>query len=51
MRIAAKKASNKSFSELNFVQKILRVHMSITHQSGAKGLERLILSKYNIVLN
>ncbi len=24
--------------------------MSITHQSGARGLERLILSKYNIVL-
>ncbi len=46
-----KKASNKSFSELNFVQKSLQAHMSIYPQSGDRGLERLIWLKYYIALN
>ncbi len=47
---STKKASNKSFSELNFAQKSPQAHMSITPQSGARGLERLMLLKYIIVL-
>ncbi len=47
---SSKKASNKSFSELNFAQKSARAHTSMTPHSGARWLERLILSKYNIVL-
>ncbi len=50
IRMAAKKASNKNFSDLNFAKKISRAHMSITSQRLARRLERLILSKYDIVL-
>ncbi len=42
-----KKASNKSYSELNyFVQKSPRAHMSISPWSGATRLERLPCLKY-----
>ncbi len=50
LRITSKKASNSCCLELNFVQKSQRVHMSISPQSGAKGLERLIWLKCFIVL-
>ncbi len=40
IRILLKKASNKSCSELNFIQKSPRAHMSISPQSGARGLKR-----------
>ncbi len=43
-----KKASNKSCSELNFGQKSLWAHMSISPQSGTRGLKRLIW--WNIIL-
>ncbi len=45
-----KKVSNKSCSELDFVQKSPRGHMSIFPQSGARRLERLIWLKYYFVL-
>ncbi len=45
-----KKASNKSCSELNFLQKSPQEYMSISPQSGAWGLERLIWLRYDIVL-
>ncbi len=51
IRVSPKKASNKSYSELNFVQKSLRAHVSISLQSGARGLKGLIWLKYYIVLN
>ncbi len=35
-----KKGSNKCFSELNFIWKCPRAHMSISPQNGAEGLER-----------
>ncbi len=38
--IIPKNASNKSFSASNFGQKSLRGHLSISPQSGARGLER-----------
>ncbi len=41
-----KKGSNKRCVELNFVQKSLRTHMSISPQSGARGLERYLY--YNV---
>ncbi len=50
IHVTSEKASNKSCSELNFVPKSLRAHMSISPQSGARGLERLILLKYNTVM-
>ncbi len=50
VRITYKKASNKSCSELNFVQKSAQAHMSFSPWSGARGLERLIWLKYNIAL-
>ncbi len=50
IRITWKKASNKSCSELNFVQKSPWAHMSISHRSRAWELERLIWLKYYIVL-
>ncbi len=43
------RALNKSYSKLNFVQKIVREHMSISPESGGKGLEKLIWLKYDIV--
>ncbi len=46
MRITSKKVSNKSCSEFNLVHKSLRVHMSISLQSGGRGLERLASLKY-----
>ncbi len=45
-----KKASNKSCSKLNFLQKNPGTHMSISPQSGARWLERLICLKYYFVL-
>ncbi len=45
-----KKAWNKSCSELNFLQRSLRAHMSVSPQSGARRCERLIWLKYYIVL-
>ncbi len=50
IRIASKKASNKSCSELNFVQKSPQAHLAIFLQSGARGLERLIWLKYNTLM-
>ncbi len=41
-----KKTSNKSCSELNFVQKSNRVLMSISLWDGTRGLERLACSNY-----
>ncbi len=46
IRITSKKSSNKSCSELNFVQKSTRALMSIFPCSGASALERLACSKY-----
>ncbi len=47
--IASKKASNKSCSELNFIQKSPRAHMLISHMSGAAGLQRSVyLKSYNV---
>ncbi len=47
IRITSKKASNKSCSELNLIQKSPRVHMSIySPWSKDRGLERLACSKY-----
>ncbi len=40
IRIASKKALNKSCSKLNFIPKCPRTHMSIFPQSGARWLER-----------
>ncbi len=50
IRITSEKASNKSCSEFNFVQKSPRTHMSISHHSGARVPERLIQLKYEIIL-
>ncbi len=41
-----KKASNKSCSELNFIQKSPGLHMSISPTSGAIGLQRVSLKSY-----
>ncbi len=46
LSLISKTCSNKSCSELNFVQKSQRVHMSISVRSGARGLERLPSFKY-----
>ncbi len=46
IHIASKKGSNKCCSELNFVQRSPRAHMSISPQSGAKGLQRYLY--YNV---
>ncbi len=44
-----KKASNKSYSYLNFLQKSPRAHMSIFHRSGDRGLKRCAsLKNYNV---
>ncbi len=40
------KGSSKSCLELNFLQKSQWAHMFISHWSGVKELERLILLKY-----
>ncbi len=40
-----KKALNKSCSELNFVQKSLQEHMSISPQSGARGARKIDIVK------
>ncbi len=45
-----KKASNKSYSKLNFIQKSPRAHLSISPRSNARGLERLIWLLYYKVL-
>ncbi len=50
IRITRKEASNKSCLELNFIQKSPRVHMSVSSQSGARGIKRLTWLKYVIVL-
>ncbi len=42
IRITSNKASNKSCSKLNFVQKSPRAHMSIFSMSGAWGLQRSV---------
>ncbi len=47
--IILKKASNKSCSELYFVQTSPRAHMFISLQSGVKRLQRLVWSKYYYV--
>ncbi len=46
IRIVSKKASNKSCSELNFIQESPRAHKSISPWSGARELERLAGLKY-----
>ncbi len=49
IRIVSKKASNKSCSELNFVQKSTLGHMSISLKSGARGLQRSVcLKSFNV---
>ncbi len=45
------KASNKSCSELNFVQNSPWAHMSISPQNGARALERLIWLCYGYFSN
>ncbi len=50
LTIISKNCSNKSCSELNFVQKCHWTRMSITPRSGATRLERLICFKYYIIL-
>ncbi len=50
VRITRKKASIKSCSELNFVQKSPQVDMSICLRSGARGLERLKWLKSDVEL-
>ncbi len=50
IHVTYEKTSNKSCSELNFVRKSPRVHMSISPHSGARELKKLIWFKYNIVL-
>ncbi len=48
IRIISKKALNKSCSELNFVQRSPRAHMSISPMGGAMGLQRSVCLKcYN----
>ncbi len=49
IRITRRKGLNESCSNLNFIQKSLRAHMSTNPRSGARRLERLIWLKYNIV--
>ncbi len=44
-----KESLNKSCSALNFVGNSLRAHISISLWSGAKGLERFPILKYNNV--
>ncbi len=41
-----KKASSKSCSKLNFLQKRQWAHMSTTTRSGTRGIERLLCLKY-----
>ncbi len=41
IRILQKKVVDKSSSESNFVQKILRAHISISPRSGARGFKDL----------
>ncbi len=50
IRITSKNASNKSCSESNFVWRIQRAHMSMSHRSGARELQRLPCLKYFNVL-
>ncbi len=45
-----KKASNKSCSELNFLQKSYQAHVSISLRSGIRGLQRLPCLKHFNVL-
>ncbi len=48
--IISKKGSNKSCSELNFLQKTLWTHISVSPRSGAKGLQRFpFLISYNVL--
>ncbi len=46
----SKNTSNKSCSELNFLQKTQETHMSIVLESRARGLQRLLFLKYYDVL-
>ncbi len=49
IRSISKTASNKSCSELNFIQKSSRAHMSISPTSGAREFERSVhLKSYNV---
>ncbi len=48
--IISKKGSNKSCWRLNFLQKTVRSHVSISSQSGARALQRLPFSKYYYIL-
>ncbi len=49
IHIISKKASNKSCSKLNFIQKSLRAHTSIYRTSEAAGLQRSVyLKSYNV---
>ncbi len=48
--ILSKNASNKSCSQLNFLQISQWAHISITIKSGASGLQKLIGLKYYNVL-
>ncbi len=48
--VISKTASNKSYWELNFLQKTQWAHVSISPRSGARGLQRLSCFKYNNVL-
>ncbi len=48
--VTFEKASNKSCSELDFVQKSAECICLSSPKSGAWGLQRLIRLKYNIVI-
>ncbi len=49
IRITSKKGLNKSCSELNFVPKSPRVHMSISPTCGVWGLQKSVhLKSYNV---
>ncbi len=50
IHMISNKASNRSCLKLNFIQKRLETHMSISPQGGGRGLERLIWLKYYFVL-
>ncbi len=50
IRNTSKKASNRSCSELNFIQKSFRAHMSISPRSGAWGFSISVYYKISNVL-
>ncbi len=47
--IISKNCTNKSYWELNFIQKSQRAHVSISCRSGVKELERLLSLKCNVL--